>query len=205
MPAWPEPDAAWYEATNSRRSPNSRCSAASGTMSDSVVQFGTEMMPLGRLFAASGLTSGTTSGTSGSIRNAPDLSITTAPRDAATGAQSTETSSGTSIITRSTPSNTSGVMAWTSTSSPLTRSRRPADRAEAISRISLQMSSLVDRTSSMTVPTAPVAPTTARTGRRPRPPAGAAPAPGPALTGRSRRRRPLPRPRRRGRRPGGSR
>ena len=37
---------------------------------------------------ASALTSGTTSGTSGSIRNAPELSTTTAPRAAATGAHS---------------------------------------------------------------------------------------------------------------------
>ena len=94
---------------------------------DSVVQFGTEMMPFGPRPAASGLTSGTTSGTSGSIRNAPDLSITTTPRAAATGAHSAETSSGTSNIARSTPSNTSGVSARTSTSSPRTGSL-PAGR-----------------------------------------------------------------------------
>ncbi len=73
---------------------------------DNVVQFGTEMMPFGRTLAASGLISGTTSGTSGSIRNAPDLSITTTPRAAATGAHSADTSSGTSNMARSTPSNT---------------------------------------------------------------------------------------------------
>ena len=38
------------------------------------------MMPRGRSRAWAGLTSGTTSGTSGSIRNAPELSTTTAPR-----------------------------------------------------------------------------------------------------------------------------
>jgi len=49
------------------------------------VQFGLLMMPLGRIRAASGFTSGTTNGTSGSIRNAPELSTATAPRAAAIG------------------------------------------------------------------------------------------------------------------------
>ncbi len=74
------------------------------TISDSVVQFGTEMIPLGRLNASLGFTSGTTRGTSGSIRKAPDLSITTTPCSAATGAHASDTSSGTSNMAISTPS-----------------------------------------------------------------------------------------------------
>jgi hypothetical protein len=49
-----------------------------------VVQFGFAMMPLGA--AACGLTSLTTSGTSGSIRHALELSMTTAPASAKRGA-----------------------------------------------------------------------------------------------------------------------
>ena len=60
---------------------------------------------LGPVGGCSGLTSGTTSGTSGSIRNAPELSTTTAPRAAATGAHCADTSSGTSNMATSTPSN----------------------------------------------------------------------------------------------------
>ena len=51
-----------------------------------VVQLGLAMMPLGVCRAASGLTSETTSGTSGSIRQADELSMTTAPAAAALGA-----------------------------------------------------------------------------------------------------------------------
>ena len=63
---------------------------------------------------------------------------------------------------RSTPRTS----ATTSTSSPRTWSRLPADRADAISRISPHTSSRVESRSSITVPTAPVAPTTARVGLR---------------------------------------
>ena len=70
---------------------------------ESVVQFGLEMIPFGRRLTSSGLTSGTTSGTSGSILKAPELSTQIAPRDAAIGAHSAETSSGTSNIATSIP------------------------------------------------------------------------------------------------------
>src|SRR5262245_3477806 len=67
----------------------------------------------------------------------------------------------------STPSKTSALSAWTAVWRPRTRSWRPAERAEATRRISPQTSSLVESRSSITVPTAPVAPTTASAGRRP--------------------------------------
>lgn len=47
-----------------------------------VVQFGLAMIPLGRSAIACGLTSETTRGTSGSLRQAEELSITTAPCEA---------------------------------------------------------------------------------------------------------------------------
>ncbi len=125
------------------------------------------MIPRGRSAAACAFTSGTTSGTSASIRKAPELSTAIAPRDAATGAHCLETSSGTSNMAMSTPSKTSGVSASTSTSPPRSRSLRPADRVEAISRISPQISGRSPSSESITVPTAPVAPTTASVGRLP--------------------------------------
>ena len=207
MPAWPAPEAAWYEATTISLSPNARCSAPTATIIDSVVQFAFAMIPFGRLASCSGLISGTTSGTSGSIRNAPELSTATAPWPAAIGAHAAETSSGTSNMATSMPSNASWPSATTSVSRPLTISRRPADRGEATSLISPQTSSRVESRSSITVPTAPVAPTTASAGRKPlcwlR--GGRSPRAPAALTGRSlRRRRPRP-DRSRARRPCASR
>ncbi len=60
-------------------SPASACSGRSTGMAAIVVQFGLAMMPLGRSATACGLTSETTSGTSGSSRHADELSITTGP------------------------------------------------------------------------------------------------------------------------------
>ena len=128
------------------------------------MQFGFEIIPFGRFLVCSGFTSGTTRGTSGSIRNAPELSTTTAPRAAAIGPHSAETSSGTSNIATSTPSNASGVNATTVSSSPRQLNFFPALRAEAINLISPHTFSRLLKISSITVPTAPVAPTTARVG-----------------------------------------
>ena len=133
---------------------------------ESVVQLGFEIIPRERFFVSCGFTSGTTSGTSESIRNAPELSTTTAPRETAIGAHSAETSSGTSNIATSMPSNASEVRATTVSSSPRQINFLPALRADAIRRISPQTSVRVERMSSITVPTAPVAPTTARDGLR---------------------------------------
>ena len=51
----PAPDAAWYDATTSSRRPYARCSAPSATIIDSVVQFGLPMMPLGRVGRGGGV------------------------------------------------------------------------------------------------------------------------------------------------------
>jgi hypothetical protein len=53
-----------------------------------VVQFGLATIPFGALWAACGLTSLTTSGTSGSMRHAEELSTTVAPAAANRGAYS---------------------------------------------------------------------------------------------------------------------
>ena len=139
-------------------------SAPIATIIDSVVQFGFEIIPFGRFFVSFGLTSGTTNGTFGSIRNALELSTTIAPRAAAIGAHSAETSSGTSNIATSMPSKASGESATTVNSSPRHINFLPALRAEAIRRISPQTSLRSDKMPSITVPTAPVAPTTASVG-----------------------------------------
>ena len=62
--------------------------ASSATTIWMVEQLGLAMIPLGRSAAAAAFTSGTTSGTCGSIRHADELSITVAPRAAASGARS---------------------------------------------------------------------------------------------------------------------
>src|SRR5699024_2437267 len=85
-PARPEPETAWYVATTSRVSPAASCNALSAGIAAIVVQLGLAMIPLGGFCACSGLTSDTTSGTSGSLRQALELSTTTAPAAANLGA-----------------------------------------------------------------------------------------------------------------------
>ena len=59
-------------------------------MAAMVVQLGLATMPLGRWSRSCGLTSDTTSGTSGSIRQADELSTTVAPAAATRGASARE-------------------------------------------------------------------------------------------------------------------
>ena len=77
-------------ATCSRTRPAASCSGLSTGIAAIVVQFGLAMMPLGGSIASSGFTSETTSGTSGSIRQATELSTTTAPAAATRGAVASE-------------------------------------------------------------------------------------------------------------------
>src|ERR1035437_520322 len=166
MPDLPAPEAAWKEATRRYVRPQPACRAPSASIIVNVVQLGLLMMPLGRLRPWAGLTSGPTSGTFGSILKAPELSTTTAPCATAIGAHCAAISSGTSNIATATPSKASAATSWTTTSSPRTLRTLPAQRAEARSRISPQTSERWLRMLSMTVPTVPVAPTTARVGLR---------------------------------------
>ena len=65
-----------------RTSPAASCSGLSTGIAAMVVQLGLAMIPLRASDTASGLTSLTTSGTSGSMRQAEELSTTTAPASA---------------------------------------------------------------------------------------------------------------------------
>src|SRR5690349_18516343 len=89
-PATPEPETAWYVDATSRTSSASSCSALSTGIAAMVVQLGLAMMPLTALAISPGLTSETTSGTSGSRRQAEELSTTVAPAAAKTGASARE-------------------------------------------------------------------------------------------------------------------
>src|SRR5690242_21091620 len=82
-----------------------------------VEQLGLAMIPL-CLATSPGLTSGTTNGTSGSIRQALELSTTTAPARAAIGLYSFETEAGVLDSTMSTPANASGASGPTGYVSP---------------------------------------------------------------------------------------
>src|SRR6478735_10499150 len=81
-PATPEPETAWYVDAISRTSPASSCSGLRTGIAAIVVQLGLAMMPRPAAItpaAASGLTSETTSGIAGSLRNALELSTTITP------------------------------------------------------------------------------------------------------------------------------
>ncbi len=99
-----------------------------------VVQFGLAMMPLRASRSAPGFTSETTSGTSGSMRHAEELSMTTAPAAANRSACAFDVAppaekSATSIPRRSSV----GVAATSSTTTSVPRhgSVDPAERADA--------------------------------------------------------------------------
>ena len=92
--------------TTTRRTRAASCSGLSATTIWIVEQLGLAMIPLFQAMSW-GLTSGTTSGTSGSIRKALELSTTTAPAAAAIGLHSRETPPGVLERTMSTPRNAS--------------------------------------------------------------------------------------------------
>src|SRR5437762_14080104 len=84
------------------------CSGLRATTIWIVEQLGLATIPLGMDRRASALTSGTTSGTSGSMRQALELSMTMAPALAAIGLVSRLTDAGVLDRTMSTPANASG-------------------------------------------------------------------------------------------------
>ena len=111
-----------------------RCSGASAVTGIIVVQFGHDAMPFGMSRMSSGFTSATTSGTSGSMRNADDLSMTFAPAAAACGDHSIEIGSSTSTITRSRPSKQPGAQHLARRPRrPSNGSLRPSERGDAYS------------------------------------------------------------------------
>src|ERR687885_3038947 len=96
-----------------------------------VEQFGLATIPLGMRARVLALTSGTTRGTSGSMRQALELSTTTAPARAAGGLYSRLTEAGVLDRTRSTPANASGRSSSTGYVRPRNSTVLPALRSEA--------------------------------------------------------------------------
>ena len=95
------------------------------------------------------------------MRKAEVLSTTTAPASTAAGANRRLRLPPAEDSTRSMPSKDSAVSSCTVRLSPRKSMRRPAERLEASSRSSFTGKSRSARISSMTWPTAPVAPMTA--------------------------------------------
>src|SRR5262245_26543453 len=160
MPGLPVPDTACSVVTTTERRPAARRIGSSAITKPIVVQFGQATMP--RSFSsASGLISGTTSGTFGSSRQVDDLSIATPPRFATSGASSFESAPVAAKKAKSTPSNASGRASRTSISRPAKRTLWPAERPLASARSSPTGKRRSASSWSTTSPTAPVAPTTA--------------------------------------------
>ena len=122
-------------------------------MATMVVQFGLATMPFRIDASAAALTSGTTSGTSGSIRQADELSMTTAPPDTNLGASCAEAEAPMENRARSRPSTSAVAASSTTTSRPRKGIRRPADRDEANSLRSSSGNPRSSRMASITVPT----------------------------------------------------
>src|SRR5437762_11941187 len=139
------------------------CSGFSATTSWIVEQFGLATMPRWAL-AASPFTSGTTSGTAGSMRNALDLSTTTQPRRTASGANRRDVPLPAENSARSKPSRASAVSSRTSSLPPSNSTCDPAERADANATTSEAGKPRSTRIESTSGPTAPVAPTTATRG-----------------------------------------
>ncbi len=127
-----------------------------------VVQFGTAMMPgCGHPSSASGFTSGTDNGTSGSMRNALELSMQTAPVAAISGRKAREIAPPAETNATSTPRAASTVSSRTSCSVSANVTRRPALRALASGTNSSTGNRRSSRMRIISRPTAPVAPMTA--------------------------------------------
>ncbi len=84
-------------------------------MATMVVQFGLATMPLGIDASAAALTSGTTRGTSGSMRHADELSMTMAPAAANLGASSVEAAAPPENRARSRPAGSAVAASSTTT------------------------------------------------------------------------------------------
>jgi hypothetical protein len=100
-------------------------------MATIVVQLGLATMPLRMWSRSPGLTSETTSGTSGSMRQADELSMTTAPAAATRGARPSDVVLPAENSTTSSPDQSAVSASSTATSVPRHGRVRPAERAEA--------------------------------------------------------------------------
>src|SRR5262249_53556104 len=129
-----------------------------------VEQLGLATMPLGMRSRAWALTSGTTSGTSGSMRQALELSMTMAPARAAMGLYSRLIDAGVLDSTMSMPANASGRSGSMVCFLPANSMDLPALRSEARNLMLRSGNWRSTSTCRMIPPTAPVAPTTATLG-----------------------------------------
>src|ERR1039458_6284710 len=144
----------------SRRRPASSCSGFNAGMATIAVQLGLATMPFGIDARAPGLTSETTRGTSGSIRQAEVLSMTMAPAAATRGAISREAVAPVEHSAMSIPEQSAVAASSTATPPPAHGSTGPADRLEPKRRMSSTGKERSAKTDSITVPTCPVAPKT---------------------------------------------
>src|SRR5712671_4319306 len=131
-------------------------------------QLGLAMIPLCSR-TLPGLISGTTSGTPASMRNAEELSTTTAPLLTATGAKRLDVELPAENNPMLTPPNPSSVSSRTASGLPRNGSVLPAERADANNRNSDMGKLRRSRQPNNSIPTAPVAPTMATTGAAERP------------------------------------
>ena len=149
-------------ATITRRTRNLSCSGFSATTSWMVEQFGLATMPRRMRPSASGFTSGTTSGTSGSMRNWLVLSITMHPASAARGAWMAETAAPGLNRPMSQPAKSNRSSACTlSTRLVPNETSWPTDLPEARAAMSDTGKSRSANVLRISRPTAPVAPATA--------------------------------------------
>ena len=109
----------------------SSCSGFSTGIAAIVVQFGFAMMPFRAERTSSGLTSLTINGTSGSIRQADELSITTTPAAAKRGASTRDAAPPAENSAISRPEGSASALSSTATSAPFHGSVVPAERADA--------------------------------------------------------------------------
>ena len=118
-----------------------------------VVQLGLATMPLGMSSRSAALTSETTSGTSGSLRHALELSMTVAPAAATLGASTLLAAPPLEKSAMSMPEKSAVAESSTTTSSPLNGRVVPAERADAKNRTCVTGKSRSSRRARMTPPT----------------------------------------------------
>src|SRR3984957_16589725 len=130
-------------------------------MATIVLQLGLATIPLGIELRTSPLTSGTTRGTSGSMRQADELSMTMTPAAATLGARARDAVAPLENSATAIPAKSAVAASSTGMSTPWKDRSRPADREEAKNRTSSRATLRSWRIDRMTDPTWPVAPTTA--------------------------------------------
>src|SRR4051794_20900596 len=160
MPFIPLPDTDWYDASTMPRRPMARWSGPTAMTAVIAVQLGFAMIP-GCPRRAWAFTSGTTSGTSGAIRHALELSTHTTPAAAASRQIVRDTVTPADSRARSQPRSASSDSSRIVSSSPRNATRDPADRALASGTSSSTGNERCSRVRVISRPTAPVAPITA--------------------------------------------